>query len=298
MNALNIFQIECFLALSRSLNFTQTSEDLFISQPTLSRNIASLEQELGVQLLVRNTKTVELTAAGRRFAKSIAGSLDQLQDSIEDARLARDGVVGSLRLGIQVDTFEPFIVDLVNRFRETHPQIELKLQPMSMSKLQRGINNGTLDLVIGARETNLRHPCRLLLSERDECIALPAGHPLSGYKSLRMEDLRDESFVAMSQATSAPGHYLLLKYANDAGFSPKIVASAETVPSLMMMVACGVGIAVLYGDLSVNACGRISFVPLEGVSSFKRYLIWDEDSSNPALAAFVDCAKELYPKEA
>ena len=188
---LNTFQIECFLALSRSLNFTQTSEDLFVSQPTLSRNIAALETELGVQLLVRNTKSVELTAAGRRFAKRVASSIEGFQDAVEEARLARDGVVGSLRLGIQVDTFEPFVVDLVNCFRKEHPQIELKLRPMSISKLQRGINNGTLDLVIGAKETNLRHPGQLLLSERAECVALPAGHPLAEREILQMEELRD-----------------------------------------------------------------------------------------------------------
>ena len=69
---MNSFQAECFLALSKSLNFTQTAQEMYISQPTLSRNIAALEQEIGVQLLVRNTKSVELTAAGRHFAESCA----------------------------------------------------------------------------------------------------------------------------------------------------------------------------------------------------------------------------------
>ena len=294
---LNTFQVECFLALSRSLNFTQTSEDLFVSQPTLSRNIASLEQELGVQLLVRNTKSVELTAAGRRFARHIAASMDAFQDAVEDARLARDEIVGSLRLGIQADTFEPFVVDLVTRFRKEHPQIELRLYPMSVSKLQRGINNGTLDLVVGAKETNLRNPGQLLLSERSECVALPAGHPLADRESLHMEELRDETFVAMSPTASASGHYLLLKYANDAGFSPRIIASADSVPSLMMMVACSIGISILYQDLSVNAHGRIRFVPLDGVPTFKRFLSWDQDSTNPALAAFLKCAEVFLADE-
>ena len=59
----------------------------------------------------------------------------------------------------------------------------------------------------------------------------------------------------------------------------------------MMMIACGVGISILYEDLSVNAHGRIRFVPLTGIPTFKRFLTWDQDSSNPALSAFLRCAE-------
>ena len=295
---MTIFQIECFLALSQSLNFTRTSEDMYISQPTLSRNIASLEQELGIQLFVRNTKTMELTAAGRRFSKSAARFLESFQQSVEDARQARDGITGQLRLGIQQDTFEPFVVDLVNIFRARHPGIELKIRPLSVSKLQRGINDGSLDLIIGAGESSLKNPGKLLLSERPECAVLPVRHPLADRNLLTMEDLRHESFVAMSPLASTSGHYLLLKYANDAGFSPNIVATAESVPALMMLVACGVGVAVLYKDLAINAHERLKFIPLDTVQSFRRYLLWDEDSGNPALDAFLRCVEDIYGETA
>lgn len=289
---MTIFQIECFLALSQSLNFRQTSEDLFISQPTLSRNIASLEQELGVQLLVRNTKTVELTAAGKRFSGSASDLLQRYQRSIEDAKQARDGRVGQLKLGIQMDTFEPFVVDLVNAFRAGHPEIELQLRPLSVSRLQRELNGGRLDLIIGSGESSLKHPGKLLLSERSECVVLPINHPLAEHESIRMEELREETFVSMSPITSASGQYLLLKYANDAGFTPNIAATAESVPALMMLVACGVGITVLYQDLAIHSRHRLKFVPLESVESFKRYLVWDEENRNPALNAFLRCAEE------
>ena len=71
-----------------------------------------------------------------------------------------------------------------------------------------------------------------------------------------------------------------------------IVATAESVPSLMMLVACGVGISVLYQDLAINAYDRLRFVPLEEVEKFRRYLMWDEESKNPALNAFIRCAEE------
>ena len=108
-----------------------------------------------------------------------------------------------------------------------------------------------------------------------------------------MEDLREETFVSMSPMVSASGHYLLLKYANEAGFSPNIVATAESVPALMMLVACGTGITVLYQDLAINAHDRLRFIPLEGVESFKRYLVWNEENPNPALNAFLRCSEDF-----
>ena len=62
----------------------------------------------------------------------------------------------------------------------------------------------------------------------------------------------------------------------------------------LMLVACGVGISILYRDLSVNAHDRIRFVPLDGVDTFKRFLTWDQDSSNPALSAFLRCTESFF----
>ena len=106
-----------------------------------------------------------------------------------------------------------------------------------------------------------------------------------------MKELKGETFVSMSPVASASGHHLLLKYANEAGFTPQIAATAESVSALMMLIACGVGISVLYQDLAVNSYDRLCFIPLEGVESFRRYLVWDEQSRNPALNAFLCCAE-------
>ena len=293
---MNTFQAECFLALSKSLNFTLTAEELYISQPTLSRNIAALEKEIGVKLLERNTKSVELTAAGLRFAKNCEIFLARYQRILEEARMAQEGVIGQLRIGIQQDAFEPFTVELVNRFRSEYPQIQPLLCPMTLSDLVRKLNAGKLDLIVAAGELNLRNPGRLLLSERAECAVLPPDHPLADRKTLRIEALREEPFVAMSPVASSSGHYLLLHYAKEAGFSPNIVATADSVPAMMMQVACGAGVGILYQDLEPNAHGLLRFVPLENVEKFRRWLMWDADSSNPALQAFISCA-EAYAAE-
>ena len=289
---MNTFQAECFLSLSKSLNFTQTSEEMYISQPTLSRNIAALEQEVGVQLLVRNTKSVELTAAGKRFAENCTAFLAAYDQGLIEARQAREGIIGHLKLGFQQDAFEPYIVDLVNTFQAAYPRIQLELCPRCLSDLMKQLNAGQLDLIVSVGETNLNHPGRILLSERQECAALPADHPLAGRASIRLEELQSEPFVAMSPLASVSGFNLLQHYARETGFMPNIVAFAQNVSALMMLVACHVGVTVLYRDLEVHVRGRVRFVPLDGIEAFQRWLMWDQENPNPALPSFTDFAKQ------
>lgn len=294
---MNLFYLECFLALSQSLNFTQSASEMYITQPTLSRNIAALEQEVGVQLLIRNTKTVELTAAGRSFASDCAKILDRYNHSVENAKQARDGITGKLTLGIQQDTFEPFIVDLVRKFQTDYPSIHLQIKPLSVSKLLQGLSSGKVDFVIGANTSDLEQSAQLLLSERQECAVLPVDHPLANETTLRKEQLKDETFVVISSTASVSGHYLLIKNANDAGFAPNIVATADCVPAVMMLVACGLGVAVLYQDLAVHSYGRVKFVPLTGVDPFKRWLMWNERNPNPAAPSLIRCAAEFVAQK-
>lgn len=293
---MNIFQIECFLALAKSLNFTQTSEEMYITQPTLSRNIASLEQEIGAQLLIRNTKSVELTPAGEAFAQRAAKIVEQYHRGIEDARQAKSGTIGLIKLGVQQDSFEISAVRLVTAFRRKHPEIQLQIRTMSNSRLVQKLNAGELDVIVSGGDVNLDNPGKLVLVERQECAVFPVDHPFAERESVTMKELKDENFVAMSPSFSTSGHYLLLKYAAEAGFKPNIVSVVESIPAVLMQVACGTGIAVLYKELSITSRGMLKFVPIEGLPTYKRRLLWDNDSKNPALHAFVECAQVLLGK--
>ena len=116
---MTIFQLECFCALADSLNFTQTANAMFITQPALSRAISSLEQELQLTLLQRTTHSVTLTPAGKIFSSECHKMLKEFQRGSERARSAQAGQIGSVRIGFQRDNFETYIVDFVNLFRRS-----------------------------------------------------------------------------------------------------------------------------------------------------------------------------------
>lgn len=288
---MTLFQLQCFVSVSNTLNFTRSANELYITQPALSKSISSLEQELNLQLLTRSKRSVALTAAGKLFAEECRKIIDSFESGVTRAKMAVSGTIGVLRLGFQRDTFEPFTVDLVRAFSARHPDITVDLVPCSPTEQIRGLEYGDLDAIIaGDNAAPFSPDNHLLLSSRVECAALPEGHRLAGRKFVRLEELKNENFITMSPSASRLGFESLIQKTMNAGFSPKIIAQVDHVPSLLMLIACGKGVSILYRDLEKNANGKVIFVPLEDVVPFRRWLIWKEENQNPCLKYLIQTA--------
>ena len=288
---MTLFQLQCFVSVANTLNFTRSANELYITQPALSKSISSLEQELNLQLLTRSRRSVSLTAAGKLFAEECRKIISSFESGVTRAKMAVSGTIGVLRLGFQRDTFEPFTVDLVRSFSTRHPDITVDLVPCSPTGQIRGLEYGELDAIIaGDNATSFSPDNHQLLSSRVECAALPEGHRLAQRKFIRLEELKNENFITMSPSASRLGFESLIQKTMNAGFSPKIVAQVDHVPSLLMLIACGKGVSILYRNLEKNADGKVVFVPLEDVVPFRRWLIWNEANQNPCLKYLIQTA--------
>lgn len=288
-------QLESFLVLAQRLSFTQAAEDLFISQPALSRMISALEQELGLQLFYRSSRSVSLTPAGRAFSQECPRILDSYRIGVDAALLAQRGFRGHITVGILRDTFDSSAVKLYQRMRAEYPQIHLSFEEFSHSDLIRTLMAGEVDAVINTGEALPSEEVDSIVLRRDrQCAVVPVSSPLAQMRSLRMEDLKEEDFVVMSRTSSLPGYGLLWKMAADAGFMPKVVAEANYVPSLLMLVACGVGVSTLTDNLEYLSQEMVSFIPLVGVPLSCHAFAWRKDSQNPSLPFLLEAVqKEL-----
>ena len=284
---MTIFQLECFCALADSLNFTQTANAMFITQPALSRAISSLEQELQLTLLQRTTHSVTLTPAGKIFSRECQKLLKDLQRVSERARSAQTGQVGSVRIGFQRDNFETYIADFVNLFRHSHSDIALELLPFSVNELNNALQEKTADAVISGGPPANESIRSLMIAHLPECVALPLDHPLADREVLDMRELKNEKFIAMSRSISCSGFESIIHKSLVAGFEAQIVAQVELLPTLMTLVACGQGISILHRDMLARSNGRIAFVPLRSVSYFRRFLMWDINNDNPCLKPLI-----------
>ena len=284
---MTIFQLECFCALADSLNFTQTANAMFITQPALSRAISSLEQELQLTLLQRTTHSVTLTPAGKIFSSECQKLLKDLQRVSERARSAQTGQVGSVRIGFQRDNFETYIADFVNLFRHSHSNIALELLPFSVNELNNALQEKTADAVISGGPPANESIRSLMIANLPECVALPLDHPLADREVLDMRELKNEKFIAMSRSISCSGFESIIHKSLVAGFEAQIMAQVELLPTLMTLVACGQGISILHRDMLARSNGRIAFVPLRSISYFRRFLMWDINNDNPCLKPLI-----------
>lgn len=296
-------QLECFTTLAQRLNYTQAANDLFMTQPALSRTIAALEQELKVQLFNRNSRSVSLTPAGAAFLRECPAILDSYRHSLNAARLAQEGYGGQISVGILRDNFDPVLVEIYRAMNRLYPKIHLSLREYSHSELMRHFVSRELDGIINpglsdCTELNSMRPqCDSLVFARDhQCVVVADNSHLASRSHLRMEELKDENFVTMTRIASRPGYDFLWRAASDANFVPKVVAEANHVPSLLTMVACGIGISTLTNDLAYMASHYVKFIPLVGVPLSDRELIWRKENQNPSLPFLVETVKrEVLP---
>src|ERR1700755_3405906 len=135
-----------FVVVAEELHFRCAAERLHMSQPPLSQQIRALEDEIGVQLLLRNQRRVELTAAGAGFLVRAREILEAVEDAARQARRVQRGEVGRLAVGFVGSAMYSFVPELLQSFREQSPDIALRLQELGTSDQLRQLGDGRLGL--------------------------------------------------------------------------------------------------------------------------------------------------------
>ncbi|MBR0373636.1 MAG: LysR family transcriptional regulator [Mogibacterium sp.] len=290
------FQIKCFMVLANALNFTKAANILFITQPALSRNIAALENELGVVLFERTSHKVTLTPAGRAFSTHCDELFNTLNIAIKDAKSAEEGKTGVIRFGIQSDSFESTTADLITAFYKEYPLIQIDIQLMSISALVNALSEHRLDVIVAADSFNSGYNNELLLSKKRECLVVPPDHPLASLDSISMNDFPEARIVMLSRQSSSYAYDTIMGNLMDVGYVPKEIITVDNMAGVMMLVACKKGVAILHEGLADQAEGRLRFIPIRNVEPFCRYLMWNAHSydRNPCVSSLINFARNMY----
>lgn len=243
---MDLRHLRFFLALADELHFTRAAARLHIAQPHLSQEIQRLERELGVQLFRRTRRHVELTAAGEAFGAGAAAVLAELSRAVESAQRAARGETGQLVVAfVGSAAWDPF-PGVVRRFREERPDVHLLLEEQTTVQELENLRRGVIDVGL-MRATSLEEPGLVLEAIRREpfVAALPLRHALAGRRSISLAELSQESWIAF-EYTAGPGlHAQLIRACEEAGFRPRIAQTAGHIPTMMSLVAGGLGVALV-----------------------------------------------------
>ncbi len=230
--------------LARMRHFTMASENLGISQPVLSKALSELERDLGTKLFSRTSRRVRLTPAGEAF---IAGAARILSD-VSDLSALVAQYSGTLRGRVTVGTIrsvsEYRLPAIIAAFRRRHPGVEVFLRETVTAELLDGLRNGFLDLAIVHADAVSHAPDLGIepIGVDDMSIVLAPTHRFASRPRLRLEDLRDEPFIAYPSGSGVRS--MLVRAATAAGFSPRIVCETTNSTTMRALINEGVGIAL------------------------------------------------------
>lgn len=288
--------LRCFLALAEELHFGRAAQRLALSQPPLSVAIQQLEAEIGARLFVRNSKSVQLTAAGHALLPQARALLDRAQQAVQVARDADQGLIGRLSAGFVGTMLYCGLPELLQQFRHTHPRLRLVLRELSSSEQWQEIEQDRLDVGFvhaTAVPTGLQH---LLVARQPLVLCLPATHALAENKSvLSLSDFRDEPLALVSREVSPDYHDRILHLCLQAGWQPAERYELRHWLSVVSLVSQGMGVALVPDALQRAGLSGVTFLPLPNTPlPYETRCVWRDSNPNPALPALLSLCRALY----
>jgi DNA-binding transcriptional LysR family regulator len=253
-----------FRAVAEELHFGRAAQRLLIAQPPLSQQIRQLERELGVELLIRSTRNVELTPAGRAYLDRTIAILDAVDDAADLARRVADGTTGRLTIGCVGSATYSVLPQLVRTLSELLPDVDVRVRGEMLAPAQlAALSAGEIDLAL-LRPPVIDPGLSTEIIRRDPLlVALPEGHRLSKRKVLAIGDLREEDLVAHAGGGRSVMASLLATLCADAGFTPRVRHEVEETSTLVTLVAAGLGAAIVPAPTSALDIAGVVYRPLQ-----------------------------------
>ena len=239
---MNLKTISSFVILAEELHFGRAAHLCGISQPAMSRLLRELEADLGVKLLARTSREVTLTDAGRGFLESARKAAAYADMAVRAAKAGTVGGIDSLTIGMMLGAAQPFVGELIAKFKTAHPETRVSLCQLDERSIGAALAKEKIDVAIAwdaSLPTGLHHH---RLGSVPLSMIVPTGHALAKKKTVRLEDTAGEPIIIPSRDRQPIIYDTYLRFAAQHGFDPIIVIDVATTSDLLAMVAGGVGI--------------------------------------------------------
>lgn len=289
---MDIRHLEYFTEVAKHLNFTKAASALHISQPSLSKTVKSMEDELGVPLFNRSFRNLELTDAGKALlhnAKNVLHAYQNLTNELNDVMNLQKG---EIRIGIPPIIGAAFCSSLISQFKELYPSIDILLSEVGTNTIKEGIHNGSLD--VGFVCNNIGNIKRYEMMEllRDPLmLVVHDSHPLNQQSSISMSDITNESFVMYRQDFSL--YDRIIEACQNHQFYPQIVCESSQKDFMIEMVEAKLGIALLPSQIckKITSNNIVSIPFTETEIHLELGMIWKKDAYLPyAVREFIEVA--------
>jgi DNA-binding transcriptional LysR family regulator len=289
-------QMRQFVAVAEELHFGRAAKRLNMAQPPLSQSIRRLETDLGIELLVRSRKGVELTAAGAIFLREARQALIHAdlarKLALREAQKAQDVHVGFIGPALY-----RLLPALLVAFTDEHPAIDVRLYEERTPAQVKSILQGETDVGFVTAGTQEVEDCDTLVVERATLVAaVPAHWPLAQQKCTSLAELADYPLVlppAQNRATEP--RQVLKMFGSASGQLPKVIQESTHSNTTLSLVGAGVGFSIITGTAALANPANVRFVKISDhapSSDWSLIMIWRDAQLTRAARRFVDFTKD------
>ena len=287
---MNIFRMQCFLAVAKHLSLSKAATEMFITQPSMSQQMNALEDELDATLFIRGRRGLVLTEAGEYVKQSFSAILSQYDEMKTNLKTMYISGYGKVSVGFHGPSNWPYMLGLLKAFHRQYPNMKIELVVDTWDNLREQVRNRELDVAFIesselVSETDIES--RELLHSGFS-VLLPKGHRLASRTSLTFDDISGESLIAPDFSISPALMEQFIREGNKEELLNENRLQGNTYEACGLLVASGYGISIVPSFLSDTL--DVVAVPLEVDTTVNIAIAWHKANINTASRQFVNFA--------
>lgn len=285
---ITILQVKYFIELVKTMSFTKTAENLYISQPALSKQISNLEKELGFLLFHRSGKEIKLTTEGKLMHEFFAESKYEYNKIVNKIIQNKGHDIVKLNIAFLSGwDISKYLSKADDFLTEKHPDIMIHLESGDFNELSSKLNNGSIDLALSFSNnfSNNKNINLKYLKDIQRYIVYSKSKYLNSEKDLNVNDFINENFFVFSNTLDQTTSEIIVDIHNCLGYEPKIIQVAN-IESMMLNVEAGRGVAIF--DEWHRIINNNMLKVIGTGNSHKIYAAWRKDNKSNAIESFLD----------
>lgn len=250
-------QLHYFMEVAEREHISEAAIHLHVAQSAISRQIANLEDELGVKLFVREGRNIKLTPIGKIFRTHTKTALKAIEHATKQVEEYLDPDRGLIRIGFPTSLASHLLPTVISSFKQNHPNVGFQLRQGSYHYLIDAVKKREIDLAFlgPVPKEDPEVESHILFTEQISAL-LPVQHELAEQESILLSDLKNDSFVLFPEGYVL--HDIAINACKQAGFSPHVSSQGEDLDAIKGLVSAGIGVTLLPDSTFYNSTPRLT----------------------------------------